>query len=91
MLDTSPEIQAPSSPRRNTVRLLQQLREAGEPIVLTVNGKLELVVEDDTSYQKLLELVDRIETVEALRESLKDEAEGRVVSLDEVRERAQRK
>jgi hypothetical protein len=91
MLDTNPEIQVPSSPRRNTVRLLDQLREAGEPIVLNVNGKVELRVEDESSYQKLIELVDHIETLEALRESLKDEAEGRLVSMDEVRERARRK
>ena len=37
-------------------------------LVLTVNGKAEIVVQDAESYQRMLELLDRAETVEALRE-----------------------
>ena len=31
----------------------------GHPVVLTINGKAELVVQDTASYQKLIELAER--------------------------------
>lgn len=69
---------------RKTSQFIQQLKATGQPVILTVNGKAELVVQDAKSYQKLLELVDRLEAIEAIREGLRDEAEGRVVTLEEA-------
>jgi PHD/YefM family antitoxin component YafN of YafNO toxin-antitoxin module len=69
---------------RKTSQFIQQLKATGQPVILTVNGKAELVVQDAKSYQKLLELVDRLEAIEAIREGLQDEAEGRVVTLEEA-------
>jgi hypothetical protein len=43
------------------LKFLRELKEGGTPIVLTINGKAELVVTDTTSYQWLVELVDRLE------------------------------
>jgi hypothetical protein len=40
------------------------------PVVLTLNGKAELVVQDAASYQKLLEARDRMEAIEGLRRGL---------------------
>ena len=39
-------------------------------MVLTVNGKAELVVHDVASYQKLLEAKDRMEAIEGIRRGL---------------------
>jgi hypothetical protein len=39
--------------------------------VLAINGKAELVVQDAKSYQRLLDLADRLETIEAVRAGLK--------------------
>jgi len=39
--------------KRNTSHFLSQLKETGQPLVLTINGKAELVVQDAASYQKL--------------------------------------
>jgi len=39
-------------------------------MVLTVNGKAELVVQDAASYQKLLEAKDRMEAIEGIRRGL---------------------
>jgi hypothetical protein len=46
-------------------------------MVLTVNGKAELVVQDATAYEKLLELVERLETIEGVRAGLEEMKAGR--------------
>ena len=91
MLDISKDIDSLSSFKRNTPDFIRQMKETGRPVVLTVNGKAELVVQDAASYQKLLELVDRLEAIEAVREGLRELEEGKGLSLEEamqsVRER----
>jgi predicted transcriptional regulator len=54
--------------------------------MLTVNGKAELVVQDASSYQSLLERLDRLETVGAIRRGLKDVEQGRVRDAREALE-----
>jgi prevent-host-death family protein len=85
------DIGALSELRGRTSQFIQQLRASGQPIVLTVNGKAELVIQDAQSYEKLRELVDRLEAIEAIREGLRDEAEGPVVSLDEAMEQVRKR
>jgi len=66
--------------KRQTAQYLEQLRRSGEPIVLTVNGKAQVVVQDAAAYQRLVELAakaDREETVAAIREGLADVEAGR--------------
>ena len=63
---------------------MEQLRETGQPIVLTVNGKAELVVQDVESYQKLLELVERLETIEAVKMALEEMKVGKGEPAHEV-------
>ena len=58
----------------------QRLRQTGEPLVLTVNGQAQVVVQDAAAYQRLVERAvqaDREETVAAIREGLTDVATGR--------------
>jgi prevent-host-death family protein len=62
--------------KRDTARFLKRLKETG-PVVLTVNGKAELVVQDAASYQALMERVERLETLAAVKEGLEDVAAGR--------------
>ncbi len=67
--------------KRQTSQYLRQLRESGSPIVLTVNGKAQVVVQDAAAYQRLVELAaraDRAEVVTAIREGLVDADAGRV-------------
>jgi len=56
---------------------MERMEESGEPMVLTVNGKAKLVVQDAGSYQKLLESVDYSETVKGIRRGLEDVKHGR--------------
>jgi len=65
--------------KRNTPEYLRQLKETGDPVVLTINGKAELVVQDAASYQRLFAIAERLETIEAVKDSLAsiDRGEGR--------------
>lgn len=67
--------------KRNTSEFLRQLKETGHPLVLTINGKAEIVVQDAKSYQRLFELAERLETIESVKEALAsvDRGEGRPV------------
>ena len=47
---------------------LQRLQDTGKPEVLTVNGKARIVVQDAEAYQKLLDMIDEMESVAILRE-----------------------
>ena len=38
-----------------SIQFLTHLKETKHPLVLNVNGKAELVVQDSESYQKLIE------------------------------------
>ncbi len=67
--------------KRQTPEYLRQLRDSGEPLVLTVNGKAEVVVQDAAAYQRLVERAaqaDRNEAIAAIREGLADVETGRV-------------
>ncbi|MBX3448236.1 MAG: type II toxin-antitoxin system Phd/YefM family antitoxin [Planctomycetaceae bacterium] len=60
---------------------MSRVARTDEPLVLTVNGKAEVVVQDATAYQRLLDLAaraDREEAVAAIREGLADAEAGRV-------------
>ena len=57
-MDLSKDIRSLSDFKRNTGELMERMEESGEPMVLTVNGKAKLVVQDAASYQKLLESID---------------------------------
>src|ERR1035438_10549676 len=84
MLDLNRDINSLSNFKRNTPDFLRQLRESGHPVVLTINGKAELVVQDSASYQKLIELADRAERMETLRASIDDMKAGKVIPTADV-------
>jgi len=87
MMDITKDIQPLTNFKRNTTELLRQMKETGEPIVLTINGRAELVVQDAGSYQKLLELVDRLEAIAGVRKGLEESKRGEGQPIeDAVRE-----
>lgn len=57
------------------VPFLEKLKHSGQPVLLTVEGKPELVVQDAGSY---LAMIDRLETIAAVREGLEDIKQGRL-------------
>jgi prevent-host-death family protein len=56
--------------KRETAKLVRQMKKTKAPVVLTVNGKAELVVQDAESYQELLEAKDRMEAIEGIKRGL---------------------
>jgi PHD/YefM family antitoxin component YafN of YafNO toxin-antitoxin module len=64
MLDIKRDITSLSNFQRNTRDFLLRLKETAHPLVLTVNGNAELVVQDAASYQKLLDRATGKQVVE---------------------------
>jgi len=84
MLDINSDIHSLSNFKRNTPEFLRQLKETGHPVVLTINGKAELVVQDTASYQKLLERAERAEKMDALQASIDDMRSGKVSPVEDM-------
>ncbi|MCU1261746.1 MAG: prevent-host-death protein [Bryobacterales bacterium] len=70
--------------RRNPGLFMKQLKKNKRPLVLTVKGKAEAVVQDAESYQRLLDIVARADVHEGIRQGLEDVAQGRTRPAQEV-------
>ena len=63
--------------KQKTPDFIRQMKETGEPIVLTINGKAALVVQDAASYQKLFDSAEEARVLEGIRQGLEDMRAGR--------------
>lgn len=84
MLDVNRDINSLSNFKRNTSEFLAQLKETGHPVVLTINGKAELVVQDTASYQRLIEMAEKAERMDILRASVKEMKAGKGIPAEDV-------
>jgi len=91
MLDISKDIHSLSDFKRNTTNFLKQMRESGHPLVLTINGKAEIVVQDAASYQRLLDHLDELEALEGIKRGVADIEAGRVTPLEEFEKKIRRR
>lgn len=78
MLDITKDIRSLTSFRRNSAQLMKQLKKSGRPVVLTVKGKAEAVVQDAKSYQHLLDIAAHADAQEGIRQGLDDARHGRL-------------
>ena len=78
MLNLRKDIHPLTDFKRNTSDFVSRMKKTRRPVVLTVNGKAELVVQDAESYQQILERLERYEAVEAIRLGIAAAEEGRV-------------
>jgi len=78
----SRDIQSLTEFKLHTPEFVQRLKQTGEPIVLTINGKAELVVQDAASYQKLLDIAEQAKLLEGIRRGLEDVQAGRTQPLE---------
>jgi PHD/YefM family antitoxin component YafN of YafNO toxin-antitoxin module len=62
--------------QRNTKAHVARLKATGQPEVLTVNGRAELVVQSAESYQRLLDAAELADSVAVLKERLTSVARG---------------
>jgi len=56
--------------KRDTARMIAQIKETGRPQILTVNGKPSVVVMDAAAWQKMQDRLDYAETVTGIRKGL---------------------
>ncbi len=69
---------------RNSKECAGRIKRGKSPMVLTVNGRAELVVQDAASYQAMLERMDRAETLAAIKQGLEEAERGESRPAGEV-------
>jgi len=84
MLDITKDIQSLTTFRRRSGDFMRQLKKSKRPVVLTVKGKAEAIVQDAGAYQRLLDIAARADVYEAVRQGLEDAASGRTRPAREV-------
>jgi prevent-host-death family protein len=77
VLNITEDIQALTTFRRNSAKVMRRLKETGRPLILTVNGKAEAVVQDAEAYQRLLDIAAEADAREGIRQGLEDARKGR--------------
>jgi prevent-host-death family protein len=84
MIDLARDIHSLTDFKRNTTEFVKQLKETKNPVVLTVNGKAELVVQDAESYQALLQAAELTESIKSIRRALEQVKRGEGRPAEEV-------
>lgn len=90
-MDLTRDIDSLTHFKRNTTEVIEQLKATGEPIVLTVNGKAEIVVQHAASYRRMLEFIDRAEAIIGIKKGLESMARGEGVPAEEAFEQLRKK
>ncbi len=84
MIDITKDIQPLTTFRNNSVKFMKRLKKTRRPIILTVNGKAEAVVQSAAEYQRLLDIAAAADVNEAIRQGLEDVAQGRMRPAQDV-------
>ena len=85
------EVRSVTEFQRNIKDYVGQLKEKKSPMVLTVNGRAELVVQDAHSYQDILDRLERAETIANIRRGLAQADHGEGIPLAKAEERLRKK
>jgi len=78
------EVRSVTEFQRNLKDYVGRLKENKTPLVLTVNGRAELVVQDAESYQVMLERLERAETLAAIKRGIDQFERREAIPLDEA-------
>ncbi|MGH9947510.1 MAG: type II toxin-antitoxin system Phd/YefM family antitoxin [Pyrinomonadaceae bacterium] len=85
------DIQSLSVFKRDTSKFMRQMKKTGEPIILTVNGKAEMIVQDAAGYEQRLEEWDRLDRIASVKRGIEDMKAGRTKPAEEVYREFERK
>ncbi len=77
--------------QRNTKEHIRRIKKNRRPMVLTVNGRAEVVVQDARSYQELLDTLDRLEAITAIKKGLEESKQSEGIPAREFLEKMRRK
>ena len=75
--------------QRNTKQHLQHIRETRSPMVLTVNGKAEVVIQDAEAYQELIDRLERAEAIASVHQGSTELEQGEILPAREKVEELQ--
>ena len=84
MFNITTDIQPMTTFRRHPADFMRHLKETKRPLILTVNGKAEVVMLDAATYQELLDVAAEASAAEGIRQGLEDVREGRTRPAREV-------
>jgi len=91
-MNISRDIQTLSEFKQNASKMVKQVQETKQPIVLTVNGKPAAILQDVNSYQQMNQDNEYWETVRALKRSLESVRNGEeLIPAEEVFDRISKK
>ena len=76
MLDITKDVQSLTTFRRRSGDFMKQLKKTKRPVVLTVRGKAEAIVQDAEGYQRLLDIAARADAREGIRQGLEQSKKG---------------
>jgi prevent-host-death family protein len=80
----SRDIQSLSVFKRDSAKLLRQMKRTGEPIVLTVNGKAAAVLHDPDAFQDYAREKDRLDMIASINRGIEDARAGRKKPAEQV-------
>jgi prevent-host-death family protein len=83
MLDITKDIQSLTTFRRRSGDFMKQLKKSKRPVVLTVKGKAEVVVQDAVAYQRLLDIAARADAREGVRQGPEESKRGLGRAIEE--------
>ena len=69
---------------RNARAYIQQIKKSKHPMALTVNGDAQVVVQDAESFQQMVDELEHVRFIAAMRESEAAVRNGQVQDLDEA-------
>lgn len=79
------DIQSLSDFKQNASRIVKEVRETKEPVIVTVNGKAAVVIQDAESYQRMVDRQEYDQTVRALRSAIAEmDDPEKWIGLDEA-------
>jgi PHD/YefM family antitoxin component YafN of YafNO toxin-antitoxin module len=85
------EIHSLTDFQRNAKRHISRMKKTRRPLVLTINGKAEMIALDVASFQQMMEALDRIEAIEGIQRGLESMKKGQGRGADEVLEELRKK
>lgn len=70
--------------QRNAKMHIERLKETGRPEILTVNGRAEVIVQDADAYQRMLDEINKLETIAAVSKALEQVREGKTKPAEQA-------
>src|SRR5260370_28123613 len=83
MLDITKDIQSLTTFRRRSGDFMKHLKKSQRPVILTVKGKAEAIVQDAVAYQRLLDIAARADSYEGIRQGLEQAKQGKGREVEE--------